>query len=195
MARFSKGLVHSVSDRIGSNSDRTVCIQTHHLSYFREFVRGSFPFQYILSSSEIRFRFQFPPPFRYFSRSELPKFLPSELCSSPMSIRLTTGAISAIDKGDVEVKPVVKVVDVKIVSAAQGRYSATVTDGSEARQALLASQLNELVRSNELKSGSIVQLLEYTCAEVQNRRFDCFLCPTQLWIGLQCIGLREFSFL
>jgi replication factor A1 len=94
-----------------------------------------------------------------------------------MSIRLTSGAISAIDNGDIEMKPVVKVVDVKIVSTAQGRYGAMVTDGSQTRQAFLASQLNELVKNDELKNGSIVQLLEYTCAEVQNRRFDCFITP------------------
>ncbi|KAJ1698689.1 hypothetical protein LUZ63_007201 [Rhynchospora breviuscula] len=87
-----------------------------------------------------------------------------------MPIQLTRGAISAIYNGDVEVKPVVEVVDVKIVSPSQGRYGAMVTDGSETRQALLASQLNELVRTNQLKKGSIVQLLEYTCADVQNRR-------------------------
>ncbi|KAJ3699164.1 hypothetical protein LUZ61_002869 [Rhynchospora tenuis] len=87
-----------------------------------------------------------------------------------MPIQLTRGAISAIYNGDVEVKPVVEVVDVKIVSPTQGRYGAMVTDGSETKQALLASQLNELVRSNQLKKGSIVQLLEYTCADVQNRR-------------------------
>jgi Replication factor-A protein 1, N-terminal domain len=63
---------------------------------------------------------------------------------------------------NIEMKPVVKVVDVKIVSTAQGRYGAMVTDGSQTRQALLASQLNGLVKNNELKNGEILQLLEYT---------------------------------
>ncbi|XP_073010537.1 replication protein A 70 kDa DNA-binding subunit A isoform X1 [Typha latifolia] len=87
-----------------------------------------------------------------------------------MAGRLTANAIAAVNGGDLNLKPVVQVVEVRQIAGAQEHYRAVVSDGAAAQQALLATQLNQLVKSGRLRKGSVVQLLEYICSTVQNRR-------------------------
>ncbi|XP_020091056.1 replication protein A 70 kDa DNA-binding subunit A isoform X1 [Ananas comosus] len=95
---------------------------------------------------------------------------------APAAARLTANAIAAVSGGDLNLKPVVQVVELKQVpGAAQERFRALVSDGSAAHQALLATQLNALVKARRLRRGSVVQLLEYICSTVQNRRIIIIL--------------------
>ncbi|OAY64216.1 Replication protein A 70 kDa DNA-binding subunit A [Ananas comosus] len=95
---------------------------------------------------------------------------------APAAARLTANAIAAVSGGDLNLKPVVQVVELKQVpGAAQERFRALVSDGSAAHQALLATQLNALVKARRLRQGSVVQLLEYICSTVQNRRIIIIL--------------------
>ncbi|KAJ3695569.1 hypothetical protein LUZ60_000946 [Juncus effusus] len=88
-----------------------------------------------------------------------------------MAIQLTANAFKAIDGGNFDEKPLVQVVDVRKVNASQERYRAWVADGSdEVKQALLATQLNDLVKRGEIRNGSVVQLLEYMSSNVQTRK-------------------------
>ena len=82
---------------------------------------------------------------------------------------LTANGISKLNAGDLNLKPVVQVIEVKTIGSGE-RYRIVVSDGSDTQQALLATQLNEIVKGGRLKTGSVVQLLEYICSTVQNRR-------------------------
>lgn len=82
---------------------------------------------------------------------------------------LTPNGIAKVNGGDLNLKPVVQVIEVKAIGAGE-RYRILVSDGSETQQALLATQLNAIVKGGRLKDGSIVQLLEYICSTVQDRR-------------------------
>ena len=50
------------------------------------------------------------------------------------------------------------------------RYRLVLSDGTTWVQAMLATQLNELVKNNEIKKGTIVRLSEFICNVVQSRR-------------------------
>lgn len=90
-----------------------------------------------------------------------------------MAARLTANAIAAVNGGDLDLKPVVQVLDLKRIAEPQERYRAVVSDGSAAQKALLAVKFNEAAKSGAVRSGSVVQLLEYVCSTVKNQRFVC----------------------
>jgi replication factor A1 len=50
------------------------------------------------------------------------------------------------------------------------RFRLVLSDGVHLQQAMLATQLNEKVKNNLAVKGSVVQLLEYICNTVQNRK-------------------------
>lgn len=100
----------------------------------------------------------------------------------PADISLTEGAIAMLSSGDGqqqvggnEVKPVLQVADVRLVNAqnqnnsANERYRLLLSDGVHLQQGMLATQRNELVRSQRLQKGSIVQLTQFVCNLIQNR--------------------------
>ncbi|KAG6515042.1 replication protein A 70 kDa DNA-binding subunit A-like [Zingiber officinale] len=87
-----------------------------------------------------------------------------------MAVRLTVNAIAKVNRGKLDLKPVVQLLDLKQVTGAKERYRAVVSDGSAAQQALLAAQLNEVAESGAVGVGSVVRLLEYVCSTVKNRR-------------------------
>ncbi|KAK3009413.1 hypothetical protein RJ639_013161 [Escallonia herrerae] len=95
-----------------------------------------------------------------------------------MSIKLTEGAIAMLSSGDakeVDVKPVLQVVDLRVVntqnqSSGTERYRIMLSDGIYLQQGMLATQQNDLVRSERLQKGSIVQLTQFVCNDIQNRR-------------------------
>ncbi|MQL96812.1 hypothetical protein Taro_029488 [Colocasia esculenta] len=87
-----------------------------------------------------------------------------------MAVNLTRNAIAAVMGGDLNLKPLVQVLEVRPIRSAQERYRLVVSDGGATQQALLAAQLNDRVRSGALRRGSVVQLVEYVCSSVQNRQ-------------------------
>ncbi|GER56932.1 replication protein A 70 kDa DNA-binding subunit A [Striga asiatica] len=87
-----------------------------------------------------------------------------------MPVNLTANAISAIHGGDVNAKPLVQVLDIKLISATQERYRLIISDSLVAHQAMLATQLNDRVKSGQVRKGSVIQLIDYICSTVQNRK-------------------------
>ncbi|MBA0633071.1 hypothetical protein Godav_001721 [Gossypium davidsonii] len=87
-----------------------------------------------------------------------------------MPVNLTRNAIAMMNSGDVNSKPLVQVVDIKLIGNSQERYRFLLSDSESTQHAMLATQLNEQVRTGRVKKGSIIQLIDYICSTVQNRR-------------------------
>ena len=94
-----------------------------------------------------------------------------------MAVNLTANAILAIIGGDVNSKPLVQVLDLALVSSStsnnnsqQQRYRMLLSDAVSSHQAMLATQLNDRVRNGRVKKGSVVQLLEYICTPLRDRK-------------------------
>ncbi len=71
-----------------------------------------------------------------------------------------------------------QVMDIRQIGNAQStqeRYRLVLSDGIHLQQAMLATQLNEKVKNNLAVKGSVVQLLEYICNTVQNRKYALFV--------------------
>ena len=81
-----------------------------------------------------------------------------------MALILTANGISKVNAGGLNLKPVVQGVEVKTIGSGE-RYRMEVSDGSKTQ---LATQLNGIVKGGRLKTGSVVQLLDYICSTVQN---------------------------
>eukprot|EP00249_Psilotum_nudum_P017754 c26474_g2_i1 orf=422-2932(+) len=90
-----------------------------------------------------------------------------------MAASLTPNAILSLNSGNVDLRPLVQVLDIRQIGTAQSvqeRYRLVLSDGNYVQQAMLATQLNELVKSGQVQKGTIVQLMEYICNTVQQRR-------------------------
>lgn len=105
-----------------------------------------------------------------------------------MSVNLTRNAVQAVLGGDVDLKPLVQVLQLRPVPGAQERYRALLSDGVAAHQALLATQLNERARSGAVRPRSVVQLLDYICSTVQNRKIIVVLNMETILIECDIIG-------
>lgn len=99
--------------------------------------------------------------------SESPISSPIDFVAA-MAVNLTRNAIAAVMGGDLNLKPLVQVLDIRSVRSAQERFRLVVSDGGCTQPALLAAQLNDRVKSGALQKGSVVQLIEYVCSSVQN---------------------------
>ncbi|KAA8525134.1 hypothetical protein F0562_007002 [Nyssa sinensis] len=93
-----------------------------------------------------------------------------------MAINLTEGAIAMISSGEAQgndVKPVLQVADIRLVKTqhqtANEKYRILLSDGAYLQQGILATQRNDLVRSERLQKGSIVQLTQFVCYVIQGR--------------------------
>ncbi|KAJ8766675.1 hypothetical protein K2173_004499 [Erythroxylum novogranatense] len=87
-----------------------------------------------------------------------------------MPVNLTPKAVPAIISGDLNLKPLVQVVDIKPIGSAQERYRFLISDSVFTQHATLATQLNDQVKTGRVKKGSVVQLIDYICSEVQKRK-------------------------
>lgn len=91
-----------------------------------------------------------------------------------MPVSLTPNAITAINAGDVNLKPLLQVLDIKMIGRSQERsqerYRLLISDGVLAQHAMIAVQLNDRVKSGTVEKGSIVQLIDYVCSEVKDRK-------------------------
>lgn len=87
-----------------------------------------------------------------------------------MPVHLTPNAIPAIMAGDVNSKPLVQIVDIKLIGSSQERYRFLISDAVSTQHAMLATQLNDRVKNGSVKKGSVIQLVEYICSQVQNRK-------------------------
>lgn len=87
-----------------------------------------------------------------------------------MPVHLTPNAISAITAGDVNSKPLLQVLDIKLIGNTQERYRFLLSDAVSTQHAMLATQLNDRVKTDRVRKGSVIQLIEYICSPVQNRK-------------------------
>ncbi|MCO5574367.1 hypothetical protein L7F22_028150 [Adiantum nelumboides] len=90
-----------------------------------------------------------------------------------MAAALTPNAILALNSGETDLQPLVQVLDVRQIGTGQSvqeRYRLVLSDGNYVQQAMLATQLNEFVKSGQVQKGSIVKLVEYICNTVQSRK-------------------------
>ncbi|XP_015575144.2 replication protein A 70 kDa DNA-binding subunit E [Ricinus communis] len=92
------------------------------------------------------------------------------------NMNLSEGAISKITSGGAtaaELKPTLQVTELKQVQTKQPqqseRFRLILSDGSHLQQAMLGTQINHLVKDGNLRPGSVVQLIQYTCTTVQGR--------------------------
>ena len=89
---------------------------------------------------------------------------------------LSEGAIAKITNGGAtaaDLKPTLQVTELKQVQTKQpqqnDRFRLILSDGTHLQQAMLGTQINHLVKDGNLRAGSIVQLIQYTCTTVQAR--------------------------
>ncbi|KAJ4779252.1 Replication A 70 kDa DNA-binding subunit [Rhynchospora pubera] len=110
-----------------------------------------------------------------------------------MAHQLTSGAVAVISEGGGEgMQPVLQISDVRQVSTAQNtteRYRMLLSDGAHTQQAMLATQLNSLVKEGNLQAGSIVRLNEYICNEIQGRRIIIVIQLEVLQSKREIIGI------
>jgi replication factor A1 len=91
-----------------------------------------------------------------------------------MPVNLTPNAIAMINGGDVNLKPLVQVLDIKQMGSAQERFRLLVSDSVLTQHAMLGTQLNDRVKTGLVKKGSVIQLIDYICSQVQKRKSVCF---------------------
>lgn len=94
-----------------------------------------------------------------------------------MQSPLTVNAILAISTQNAQdIYPLVQVVDIRQIGNAQStqeRFRLVLSDGAYLQQAMLATQLNELIKSGSCMKNSCVRLKEYICNTVQNKKYGC----------------------
>ncbi|KAJ1400707.1 hypothetical protein SESBI_29398 [Sesbania bispinosa] len=106
-----------------------------------------------------------------------------------MSVNLTPNAIPAIVAGDMNSKPLVQVLDIKLISNnKQERYRILLSDAVSSQHAMLATQLNDRIRTGRVKKGSVVQLIEYICSPIQNRKIIVVLNMETIIPDCEIIG-------
>ncbi|PWA85357.1 Nucleic acid-binding, OB-fold [Artemisia annua] len=96
-----------------------------------------------------------------------------------MSIKLTENVITGIKNGEVDVQnvqPVLQVADIRLIDL-KDRYRILLTDGVDTLNGMLGSQLNHLVRSEQVQKGSVIRLKQFTANVL---RGQVFLMITEL---------------
>ncbi|KAL5572397.1 hypothetical protein UlMin_021994 [Ulmus minor] len=105
-----------------------------------------------------------------------------------MPVHLTPNAIPAIMAGDLNSKPLVQITDIKLIGTSQERYRFLLSDAVSDHQAMLATQLNDRVKTGQVKKGSVIQLIEYICSPIQNRKFIIVLSMETIILDCDIIG-------
>ncbi|KAJ7560063.1 hypothetical protein O6H91_04G112300 [Diphasiastrum complanatum] len=109
----------------------------------------------------------------------------------PPGLSLTPNAIMALNSGNVDLRPVLQVLDIRQISTSQSvqeRFRLVLSDGSYVQHAMLATQLNEYVKTGQVKKGTLVQLQEYICNTVQNRKITIVLNMEVVLLEADIIG-------
>ncbi|MED6184851.1 hypothetical protein PIB30_051411 [Stylosanthes scabra] len=91
-----------------------------------------------------------------------------------MAVQLTQSAITTICGNNVSsienLRPVLQVIGVKLLSSPEPRYRLMLSDGSHYQQSILATQKNHLLFSGTLQTTSIILLTKFTSTVIQNRK-------------------------
>ncbi|PQQ08901.1 replication protein A 70 kDa DNA-binding subunit A [Prunus yedoensis var. nudiflora] len=104
-----------------------------------------------------------------------------------MPVHLTPNAIAAISAGDLNSKPLVQVIDIKLLGT-QERYRFIVSDAVSCQHAMVATQLNDRIKTSQVKKGSIIQLTEYISSYYQNRKIIVVLNMETIILDSEIIG-------
>ncbi|XP_022946724.1 replication protein A 70 kDa DNA-binding subunit A [Cucurbita moschata] len=110
-----------------------------------------------------------------------------------MPVHLTPNAISAIVAGDVNSKPLVQVLDIKLIGNTQERYSLLISDAVSTEQAMLATQLNDIIKTGRVKKGSVIQLIDYVCSPIKSRKVIVVLSLETIILDSEIIGNPKSS--
>ncbi|KAF9615019.1 hypothetical protein IFM89_021590 [Coptis chinensis] len=107
-----------------------------------------------------------------------------------MPINLTANAITEITKGNLNLKPLVQVIDIKLIGKnnSQDRYRLLLSDSVSTQSAMLATQLNHRVKTGVVRKGSVIQLIDYICSNVQNRQIIVILNMETIIPDCEMIG-------
>lgn len=90
--------------------------------------------------------------------------------------QLTPNAIFTIYNKEISgdsYHPVVQVFDIKQIGvnkSSQERIRLVLSDGEHIHQAIVATQLNELVNAGQIQKWSLVRLIEFICNNVNGRK-------------------------
>ena len=90
--------------------------------------------------------------------------------------QLSSGCIRAIYQGQEPKQPIVQIIDIKKIQGPSGqqnqqeRFRLVISDGSHFQQAMVSTQLNELIHTQTIATQSLVRLDDYLCNTVQERR-------------------------
>jgi hypothetical protein len=95
------------------------------------------------------------------------------------AVRLTPNGVPAGLDGDLNLRPILQVVNLRCVNVDGGpgaaradRWRGLVSDGNETCPAMFAAQLSGLTRSGVIRRGTVVQLDEYVVNVVGGRRLS-----------------------
>ncbi len=94
---------------------------------------------------------------------------------------VTQQTVSRIYAGQTNFNPTVQVLDVKKIQPNPGqamaseRFRLIISDGVNFQQAMLATQLNGLVTSNQIAPNCLIALQEFICNDVQNKKIVIIL--------------------
>ncbi|KAI3790000.1 hypothetical protein L2E82_02809 [Cichorium intybus] len=92
-----------------------------------------------------------------------------------MPVNLSSNGIPAILAGDTNSKPLLQVLEIKLIGSSQERYRLLLSDSVSSQQAMVATQLNDRVKNGAVRKGSVIQLIEYICSTIQNRKIIVIL--------------------
>jgi len=90
---------------------------------------------------------------------------------------LTSGGVARVYQGDTTGKPIVQVIDLKVIGTATTannpgrRYRLIISDGVHFQQAMLATQLNTLVTEERLQNLGIIRMEEYVTQVIADKRY------------------------
>ena len=108
-----------------------------------------------------------------------------------MSYTLSTGCLrkaygavgSEMGDSDTSGQPVVQVLELKLIKNQTERFRLVLNDGEFYQQAMLASQLNELVKRDEVRPGTICKLNSFICQAMGAKRILIVLQLTAIGHG------------
>ncbi|CAM0943763.1 unnamed protein product [Alopecurus aequalis] len=104
------------------------------------------------------------------------------------SVRLTPNGVPAALAGDLNLRPVLQVVNMRCVNVNGDRWRGLVSDAAATCPAMFAGQLSELARNGVIRRGTVVQLDEYVVNVVGGRRVFVVLNLTVLIAECDIIG-------
>jgi len=91
-----------------------------------------------------------------------------------MDVQLTAGAVARLVGSDTSIRPTLQCIDIKQIHSPQGtgaeRFRLVLSDGQYSTTTMLATQMNMLIKNDNVKLNTVIQLSEFLCNNVQGRK-------------------------